>query len=537
VAETAEQIRERAKPWLQPIPGPAPTGVSSRLDPEFQAVADEVARVDSPAGGEVDWKRVAANAGELLKTRTKDVQLATYLAHGLHRTGGLDGLATGLAVVGELLDQYWEGCFPELKRLRARANAVQWLMEKTKIALDGASAAGRDLAATQALELSAQRYAEVVRGRLADAAPAMGPLLEGAARLRRSAEAESAPAAPPPQAARPEAATAAAAPEPSAPVEAAASPLPPAPSAALAGAADATDFLRTLGTNLIGAGAILRRADASDPTGYRIIRTGLWLHMPNPPPAPGGRTAVPPPAEGLREQLELLAQNQKWAALLEETESALPQCRFWLDLHRLTAQALSGLGPSHERARIAVVSEVRTLLGRMPQLPSLAFASGTALADPATRSWIDEEVAAGKAAGSGGAAVGPSEEGSGEKLAAARKLLAGGQVAEGLSALQEAVAGQPAGRARFRARLALARACAGASLLPLAKATYEELDQEAVRHGLDDWEPALAAECLKGLISASRALTKDPRGESDTLTQRYQRLCRLDPAAAHEVWP
>jgi type VI secretion system protein VasJ len=184
-----------------------------------------------------------------------------------------------------------------------------------------------------------------------------------------------------------------------------------------------------------------------------------------------------------------------------------------------------------------VVSELRTLLVRMPQLPTLAFANGEALADPATRSWIEEEVAAGKAAGSGASAAEATDEGSGERLAAARKLLSDGQVAEGLGALQAEVASRPAGRARFRARLALARACAGSSLLPLAKATYEELDLEAVRHGLDEWEPALAAECLKGLIAATRALSKDPRGSGDTLTLRHQRLCRLDPAAAHEVWP
>jgi type VI secretion system protein VasJ len=532
VAETAEQIRERARPYLEPVPGPAPAGVSSRLEPAFQAVADEVARLDAPAGGEIDWKRVVARSTELLKSRTKDIQLATYLAHGLHRTGGIDGLATGLAVVGELLDQYWESCFPEVKRLRARANAIQWLMEKTKILLDEASAAGRDLAATEALELSATRYAEVIRTRLGEAAPAMGPLLEAAARLHRSAEAASAP--PPPPEAPP---SAPATSTPAAASTTAASPLPAAPSAALAGAADATDFLRTLGTSLIEAGALLRRADASDPTAYRVLRTGLWLHMTSQPPAAGGRTTVPPPAGTLKDQLGLLAQNQKWAVLLEETESALPASRFWLDLHRLTAQALAGLGPSHERARAAVVSELRTLLARMPQLPTLAFASGEPLADPATRSWIEEEVAPAKAAGPGASAAEAPDEESAGRLAAARKLLAGGQVAEGLGALQQEVARGPAGRARFKARLALARACAGSSLLPLAKATYEELDLEAVRHGLDEWEPALAAECLKGLIATSRALAKDPRGASDTLTLRHQRLCRLDPAAAHEVWP
>jgi type VI secretion system protein VasJ len=74
--------------------------------------------------------------------------------------------------------------------------------------------------------------------------------------------------------------------------------------------------------------------------------------------------------------------------------------------------------------------------------------------------------------------------------------------------------------------------------MPIARSIYEELDRELTAHGLDDWEPALAAQCLKGLVASTRALAKDPRGAAnEQLLRQYQRLCRLDPAAAHDVWP
>ncbi len=73
--------------------------------------------------------------------------------------------------------------------------------------------------------------------------------------------------------------------------------------------------------------------------------------------------------------------------------------------------------------------------------------------------------------------------------------------------------------------------------MPVAQAVYEELEKEATLHGLDEWEPELVSECLKGLIACTRALSKDPRGASKDFTPQYKRLCRLDPAAAHEVWP
>ncbi|WP_242396304.1 type VI secretion system domain-containing protein, partial [Anaeromyxobacter oryzisoli] len=301
-----------------------------------------------------------------------------------------------------------------------------------------------------------------------------------------------------------------------------------------------TDFFRDVGGALVSAAMTLRAASASDPLAYRVVRTGIWLHLASEPPAEGGKTTVPAPGEDLRAQLELLAQNQKWTALLEEAESALGRNRFWLDLHRMTSQALSGLGPAHDRARDAIAAELRTLLVRMPALPTLSFADGTPFADPQTRTWLEEEVAPKPGAGGAGsaaaddAAIDPAVL---ERISRARKLFGGGQAKEALGEFQAFVATRPDGRAQFRARLDLARACAGAGLTALAKGTYEELDREAVAHGLDAWEPALAAECLKGLIAAARAMSKDPRGATQGLEARYQRLCRLDPAAAHEVWP
>ena len=174
----------------------------------------------------------------------------------------------------------------------------------------------------------------------------------------------------------------------------------------------------------------------------------------------------------------------------------------------------------------------------MPALPTLAFNDGSAMADPQTVTWLADEVAPKPGAASGAGAAGEKADPFVEALAAARKQLGAGQVGEALAAMQAAVAGSPAGRARFRARLEVARACAGAGLVVIARSLYEELDRELVAHQLDDWEPALAALCLKGLVASTRALAKDPRVTAgEQLLKQYQRLCRLDPAAAHEVWP
>ena len=525
-----ETLRARTKPFLEAIPGPSPAGAPARLDPAYQLVANEVAKLDAPAGGEVDWKAVVTGAGELLRTKSKDVVLAAFLAHGLQVTAGIDGLATGVGVVADLLDGYWESAFPEVKRLRGRVNAIQWLLERSRATLPAVQAAATDGAAVAGLEVAAQRLAEVVRARFADQAPAMGPLLEEVARLKAEVEAATAP--PEPVTAPAAAVAAESAPAPSAP---AAAPLPAAPGG-LGEASQAVDYLRNLGGALASAAAVLRSADGTDPLPYRLLRTAVWLHMQAPPAANGGKTPIPPPPEALRKQLAVLAQNQKWSALVEEAEGALLQYRFCLDLHRHTAQALGALGGGHARAREAVLIEVRALLGRMPAVATLAFSDGSPLADAQTRTWLDEEVAP-RAAGPAGGGASSEDASVAEAIAGARKQLAGGQMAEALAALRALAAGRPDGRDRFRIRLELAKAAAGAGLMAVARATYDELDREAVAHRLDEWEPALAAEVLKGLITATRSLGNDPRAVKDGLVPQYQRLCRVDPAAAHEVWP
>ncbi len=529
-----QQLRGRAKTWTEPIAGQSPAGVPAKLEPAYQAVAAEVAKLDMPSGGAIDWKKVGETAGELLRSRSKDLVLASYLARAQHVTGGMNGLTTGVTLVAEMIDRFWETLHPE--RLRGRANALQWFVEKTVLSLPAGDLPPSELANVEALEVAAKQLAQIVRARFADAAPAMGPLLERIERLRLS----SAPEPSPPRQ------------EPAAPPQPTVQPVTPAPTAAppkaavpavipggdLGAGADASELLRKVGDALVGAAGVLRQADSADPVSYRILRIGLWIHLSAPPAASGGKTQIPALPEPLRERLALMTQNEKWAALLEECESATQQYRFALDLHRLSWQALTGLGGTHERARQALVVELRSLLSRMPQLATLSFGDGSPLADPQTRSWIAEEVLKRDEAGPARRQpAGADDEAAASRMAEAKKLLGASQPAEALALLQEGVLSARGGRERFLARLELARLAAGAGLMAVAKAIYEELEQEAAAHGLDAWEPDVVAECLKGLITCARALAKDPRGALPDLTVPYKRLCRLDPAAAHEVWP
>ncbi|MGB7478876.1 MAG: type VI secretion system ImpA family N-terminal domain-containing protein, partial [Burkholderiaceae bacterium] len=115
----------------QPLAGASPSGADVRGEPDFDLLQDEMAKLSSPSSsGTLDWNQVARLATTLLAEKGKDLLVASYLAGALLQTRGLPGLADGLGVLRDLLEQYWDTLFPPLQRLRGRRNALQWLAER-----------------------------------------------------------------------------------------------------------------------------------------------------------------------------------------------------------------------------------------------------------------------------------------------------------------------------------------------------------------------------------------------------------------------
>jgi type VI secretion system protein ImpA len=105
---------------LAPLSGDAPCGRNLRLVPGDTTFAslDEMRREEDAAldpagkGKTADWKGVVARAEAALAEKSKDLQLGAYLAQGLARTQGFEGLREGLHVLRMLLERYWECMHP-----------------------------------------------------------------------------------------------------------------------------------------------------------------------------------------------------------------------------------------------------------------------------------------------------------------------------------------------------------------------------------------------------------------------------------------
>ena len=101
--------------------------------------------------------------------------------------------------------------------------------------------------------------------------------------------------------------------------------------------------------------------------------------------------------------------------------------------------------------------------------------------------------------------------------------------------MQGAIAGAENARARFMARLSLAKLCFQGNLLPVAKALFEGLEKDVAAHGLEVWEPELAGEVLGGLVTCLRGIAKGGKALPPETAMMYDRLCRIDPAAAAKL--
>src|SRR5687767_10609628 len=103
---TLDELHERARPWIEPVTPDAPAGIAATADARHESVRNEVGKLEALDGPPVAWNVVLDAGGDLLREKSKDLLIASYVALGLYVTGGLEGLATGVTMLTELVERY-----------------------------------------------------------------------------------------------------------------------------------------------------------------------------------------------------------------------------------------------------------------------------------------------------------------------------------------------------------------------------------------------------------------------------------------------
>jgi type VI secretion system protein ImpA len=105
---------------LAPVSSERPCGEDLVFSSEIDAIV-RARQADDPSleqGAwvaelkEADWKFVARQCAQLIEKRSKDLQLAVWLAEAEAKTSGVRGLADSLLLVASLCERWWDGLYP-----------------------------------------------------------------------------------------------------------------------------------------------------------------------------------------------------------------------------------------------------------------------------------------------------------------------------------------------------------------------------------------------------------------------------------------
>lgn len=556
---------------IEPIPGDSPGGTNiqdsddyDRAERAFMALTS----IEGASSGDVkplgvtehSWEDLANVSIKILKEKSKNIRVTTFLILALFNEEGMPGLLAGLKLLDNLLKNFWETMYPPLKLIKGRTSAIEFVA--TRIAGESDSPGGalaikgqavltrfrevkdsnpsrsameagyEELKSNYEAIVEMKKTMEALREKIyalfpQDKLPVVTTLndtikdleLNIGEEVKKNKPAEAAPAG----SEAPPAAVASSAPRPQA-----------APAAAAVSAGSPDEARKAL----IKLAPVIREADPSDPASYRLARMGIWGALKAlPPTKEGNTTRVPPGAvnKNLIESTTALLTSGNWLMLLNQSESRFPNSPLWLDQQRHIYRALKGMGPAFDAAARAVSDELANFIKRLPGIQFLTFDGGIPFADGETQAWIDSEVLAGASNGAGGGGLSmPASSGSNgssgldDALKEARGLLNDGKLPEALRLLQSGPKGGGSLRDRFVWRMALARLAQESGKARLTQPIWESLLDEIERYNLEAWEPELCVPVFQALYRVCKA-DKDQASRADMI---FGRLCRLDVGAA-----
>ncbi|MDH3496975.1 MAG: type VI secretion system protein TssA [Gemmatimonadota bacterium] len=582
---------------LKPIAGPNPCGANFRYEPVYDQIKEARREEDEVPQGEwerarkvADFPKVVKLAGEVLATKSKDLQIAAWLTEALLRTEGFGGLNHGLELLTALLEQFWDHLYPEVDDGDAsfRAAPLQWVgdylvvgvrsvpltkgghsfiqytdarsvppeaevegNEAKQQARQAAVADGKltpeefdkafsstpkpfykqlaaDLAACFA---SLQALEALGDAKLADDAPSYTNLrraLEEVQHLANQLLAKKLELEPDPPSATPVAVPGAAG---AAPGAGGAVPVEPT------SADDAAN-------RVAAAARYLQRADPRNPASYLLLRGFRWGELRAAGPELDPRLLAAPPT-AVRTQLKTLLLDARWDELLAAAEGVMasPYGRGWLDLQRYVLTACAQLGAEYEHVTAAIRGALAMLLRDLPQITELTLMDDTPTANVETRAWLQaqglSEMAAELGTAPAPAATTPSRRASvaigtpGDRLfERALKEAREGRPQKGIELLTRQVQEEKNPRARFLRRSQIATLMVDAGLETVALPILKELLAQIEAHKLDEWEAGDIAARPMGLLYRCLAKLDGDPTERDEL---YRRVCRLDPMLAMAV--
>jgi len=440
---------------LNPIEGPNPSGSNLRYDPVFDKIKEARREEAQPPPGMTEQDRKVSDnaqviklASALLTTKTKDLQLASWLTEALLKQRGFGGLKDGLALCCGLVDKFWDTLYPEIEDGDAESRGAPLgfvgvkldipiklvpVVEKAKYGLldhqqarevgyedqaksDDAKKKRAQLVKEGKLtpELFDKAFEETPKKFYAQAEKDLDACLENLTHLKKSCDekfGDEGPSFGPLQSAleasrhlihgflqkkrekEPDPVEVVPAAEAASGAEgegaaAGAVPVRTGVLITVEGSSEPADRVDAI-KKIAEAAAFLRRREPQSPASYLMLRGLRWGELRAAIEQADPTKLEAPPTE-LRRHLKKLLLDKKYEELLDAAESAmaLPCGRAWLDMQRFVVEACETLGSGYEAIARAIRSELKALVTDIPQLLDATLMDETPAANAETRAWL-----------------------------------------------------------------------------------------------------------------------------------------------------
>ncbi|MGH9583567.1 MAG: type VI secretion system protein TssA [Bryobacteraceae bacterium] len=443
--------------FLEPVPEGGASGKYLKYTPLYPEI-EEGRRREDPAvvaklklgrdAKAADFKRVIKLAEDALVTKTKDLQLAVWLAEAWIARDGIDGLLAGIRLIQELLNRYWDGLYPEIEDgdTGLRSMPLNWFgssfdacfavrsipLTKPRLFTWFQYQESRQVGYEAEVKGNAARqktHDEAIKdGKLApeefdkdfDATPkpfykdlsascaSARQLIHALDEFCNDKFADDPPSFSPLNKALEDVTNIAETllvrklekePDPiEAPAEA------EAPADGETGEAEGAVAGRTpeavgkldgqigsadqAGLHVIAAAEFLRRKSPASPVAYLLLRALRWGEL---RAAQNPLADLAAPSAEVRTSLRNFAAANNWQRVLDTAESALgTSCgRGWLDAQRYSIKACDQLG--YAAAAKALRVELKAFLTEFPGLPAAVLGDDTGTANPETLAWLKQE--------------------------------------------------------------------------------------------------------------------------------------------------
>jgi type VI secretion system protein ImpA len=119
----AAEFQPDIEALLSPIPGDLPAGPSMRYDPLYMGIRSAREEEDAKLPmrewerplKKADWRAVADSSCNLLRSRSKDFQVAAWLCEAWIHRHQLAGFNAAVALMSGLVDHYWDSAHPQIE--------------------------------------------------------------------------------------------------------------------------------------------------------------------------------------------------------------------------------------------------------------------------------------------------------------------------------------------------------------------------------------------------------------------------------------